>query len=214
MADPGRRHLLRLLEDSAGPLGVGALSEQIGLHPNTVRDHLELLRQAGLVTRSAEKRTRPGRPRILYAAAAGQDRSPGAEGYKFLAEILASYMEAILDDPAGAAEEAGRVWGHYLVDRPAPFAALDDSHLVAQVIGMLGEFGFAPEEAVEEGRTLIKLHDCPFREIARSRGDVVCSVHLGILRGMAEELGGLVSIEDLRPFVEPSLCLAILSRSR
>jgi hypothetical protein len=28
---------------------------------------------------------------------------------------------------------------------------------------------------------------------------------------MAEELGGSVSVDDLQPFVEPSLCIATLS---
>jgi len=71
--------------------------------------------------------------------------------------------------------------------------------------------GFAPEEGRHEKRIVIRLHDCPFRDVARNRGDVVCSVHLGILRGMAEELGGWLSVDDLRPFVEPSLCVANLS---
>ena len=87
LADPTRRHLLRLLDDSEEPLEVGAMSEQVGLHPNTVRDHLNVLSQAGLVTRTAEKRTRPGRPKMLYEAAPHETRSPGAEGYRFLAEV-------------------------------------------------------------------------------------------------------------------------------
>ena len=211
LADPNRRHLLRLLDDAESPLEVDTLSRQVGLHPNTVREHLELLSQAGLVTRTPEKRTRPGRPKMLYEAAPRETRSPGSEGYRFLAEVLASYMEATLDDPAAAAEEAGRVWGRYMVDRPAPFLQLDTSGVVGQIVTTLSELGFAPEEHQDERRILIRLHDCPFRDVARTRGDVVCSVHLGILRGMAEELGGSVSVDELLPFVEPSLCTANLS---
>jgi len=211
LADPNRRHLLRLLDDAESPLEVDVLSRQVGLHPNTVREHLELLSQAGLVTRTPERRTRPGRPKMLYEAAPRETRSPGSEGYRFLAEVLASYLEATLDDPAAAAEEAGRVWGRYMVDRPAPFLQLDTSGVVEQIVMTLSELGFAPEEQQDERRILIRLHDCPFRDLARTRGDVVCSVHLGILRGMAEELGGSVSVDELRPFVEPSLCIANLS---
>jgi predicted ArsR family transcriptional regulator len=211
LADPSRRHLLRLLDDAKSPMAVGALSEQVGLHPNTVRDHLELLGQAGLVECTAEKRTRPGRPKLLYNAAPRQTRSPGAEGYRFLAEVLASFIEATVDHPAAAAEEAGRVWGRYMVDAPAPFLQPDSLHVVEQIVAALAELGFAPEERPEGGRILIRLHDCPFRDVARNRGDVVCSVHLGILRGMAEELGGSVSVDDLQPFVQPSLCVANLS---
>jgi len=211
LADPNRRHLLRLLDDAERPLGVDTLAGQVGLHPNTVREHLELLSQAGLVTRTPEKRTRPGRPKMLYEAAPRDTRSPGSEGYRFLAEVLASYIEATVTDPAAAAEEAGRVWGHYMVDRPAPFAQPDTTLVAEQIVTTLAGLGFAPEEGKHEKRIVIRLHDCPFRDMARTRGDVVCSVHLGILRGMAEELGGSVSVDDLQPFVEPSLCVANLS---
>jgi predicted ArsR family transcriptional regulator len=211
LAEGNRRHLLRLLDDAQGPLEIGVLAEQVGLHPNTVRDHLELLSQAGLVTRRPEKRTRPGRPKTLYQAAPRQTRSPGSEGYRFLAELLASFIEATVEDPASAAEEAGRVWGRYMVDRPAPYLQPSSLHVVEQIVTALAALGFAPEEGQKEKRIVISLHDCPFRDVARSHGAVVCSVHLGILRGMAEELGGSVSVDDLQPFVEPSLCIATLS---
>jgi predicted ArsR family transcriptional regulator len=214
LADPTRRHLLRLLDDAGLSMEVGDLAKLVGLHPNTVRGHLELLRHAGMVTRSSESRSRPGRPKMLYRSAPRRARSPGSEGYQFLSEVLASYMQAHLADPAAAAEEAGRAWGHHMVDRLEPFARLDPTEVVRHIVTALAELGFAPEEQHEGTRIMVRLHDCPFREVARTRSDVVCSVHLGILRGMAEELGGSVEVEDLRPFVEPSLCIASLSTSR
>lgn len=208
LADPNRRHLLRLLDDAEAPVEVVALAERLQLHPNTVRDHLEQLRQAGLVTRVTEERTQPGRPKMLYQAAAREARSPGSEGYRFLAEVLAGYMEATLDDPAAAAVEAGRVWGRYMVDKPEPYARADPTRTLEQVVTTLAELGFAPEEEPTETRLLVKLHDCPFRDLARTHGGVVCSVHLGILQGMTEELGGSVTVDSLQPFVQPSLCVA------
>lgn len=207
LADPTRRHLLRLLDDADAPLEVSVLADQTDLHQNTVRDHLEMLRRAGLVTRTAEDRDRPGRPKMLYSAAPLETRSPGFEGYRFLAEVLASYMQANLEEPGKIAEEAGRAWGRYLVERPQPFATPDSLQVVDQIVTALAELGFSPEESPEEDGFNVKLHDCPFREVARARTDVVCGVHLGMLRGMAEELGGSASITDLKPFVEPSLCV-------
>ncbi len=211
LADPTRRHLLRLLDDALEPIEVGALAEQLGLHPNTVRDHLELLRQAGLVTRVAEKRERPGRPKMLYSSLPQEARSPGFEGYRFLAEVLAGYLQAHVDDPAGAAEEAGRAWGRYMVNKPEPFARPLAADVLAQIVNTLVELGFAPEEEANRGGFRIRLHDCPFREVAQTRTEVVCGVHLGILRGMAEELGGSVLVDDLIPFFEPSMCVVELS---
>ena len=98
-----------------------------------------------------------------------------------------------------------------MVDKPEPYARPDSARIVEQIVTALAELGFAPEEEHLETRVLIKLHDCPFRDLARTRSDVVCSVHLGILQGMTEELGTSVIIDSLRPFVEPSLCIASLS---
>lgn len=213
LADPTRRHLLRLLDDAETPLEVSVLADQTGLHRNTVRDHLEMLRRAGLVSRTAEDRSRPGRPKMLYSAAPMETRSPGFEGYRFLAEVLASYMQANMSEPGKIAEEAGRAWGRYLVERPQPFAEPDSSQVVDQIVTALAELGFSPEETTRKEGFNVKLHDCPFREVARARTDVVCGVHLGILRGMAEELGGAATITDLKPFVEPSLCLVEIEAS-
>lgn len=214
LADPTRRRMLRVLDNAGEPLDVRTLASEVGLHHNTVRGHLELMHRAGLLTRSAEKRDKPGRPRVLFATAPRDTRSPGAEGYRFLAEVLAGYLQANLEDPAAAAEEAGRVWGRYMVDKPEPFARPDATHVVEQVVTALAALGFAPDEHHEADRFEVRLHDCPFRELARARTDVVCSVHLGILRGMTEELGGSVVVDDLQPFVGPSLCVAHLSVSQ
>jgi predicted ArsR family transcriptional regulator len=211
LADPKRRHLLRLLEDAAAPIDVDSLAAQVGLHPNTVRDHLDLLIRAGLVDRTTEKPSGPGRPRALYSRSPRDDRSPGAEGYKFLAEVLAGFIETTVDDPAAAIEQAGLAWGRYLVDRPAPNVQLDSSQVVEEMVSTLTDLGFEPVVASHDHAVQVELHDCPFREIVRSHGQVVCSMHRGILRGAAEELGGSVNVDSLQPLVEPSLCLVSLS---
>ena len=56
------------------------------------------------------------------------------------------------------------------------------------------------------------MHRCPFRDLAEEHGDVVCSVHLGLIRG-ALAVGAPVTATRLEPFVEPSLCRARLGKS-
>lgn len=214
LAEPSRRHLLRILEDAGSPLPVTVLAEHLDLHPNTVRGHLDVLEDAGLVERQREGRSTPGRPRALYSVTPATASSPDSEGYRFLSEILASLVGSALDDPAAAAEEVGRAWGRYLVERPAPFSKTSPDQVVSAIVDRLLEFGFEPEVDPMKDGAVIRLHDCPFREVARTRQDVICSVHLGLLRGMAEEQGDEVSIADLQPFVEPSLCLASIEFRR
>jgi putative alpha-1,2-mannosidase len=52
---------------------------------------------------------------------------------------------------------------------------------------------------------------CPFLEVARDHQDVVCAVHLGLVRGALSELGVDVQARDLIPWAEPDACITHLS---
>lgn len=211
LADPTRRHLLRILDDSDGPMHPDELASRLGLHVNTIRGHLDLLERAELVERRTMVRETPGRPRVMFHSLPRDVRSPTSEGYRFLAEILASSIQANSHDPRQAAIEAGRTWGRYMADRPPPSSPVPPAQIIGQLVTTLAELGFEPEPIGDDHNTRILLHDCPFREMARTRSDIVCSVHEGLLRGTLEEMGDEVGMDALEPFVEPSLCIARVS---
>jgi predicted ArsR family transcriptional regulator len=47
--------------------------------------------------------------------------------------------------------------------------------------------------------------------VAAQHQDVVCSLHLGLMRGVLAEVRAPLKTDRLEPFVEPSLCLAHLA---
>ena len=61
LAQPSRARIFSLLCDLRRPAGVSELAEQLDLHPNGVRLHLEQLEAAGLVERRRERQA-VGRP--------------------------------------------------------------------------------------------------------------------------------------------------------
>jgi len=71
--------------------------------------------------------------------------------------------------------------------------------------------GFEPELTAEAAGQQIRMHACPFRTVARENPEVVCSVHLGVLRGTLTRLGVAPEAAALEPFVEPELCIAHLA---
>nr|RZI35015.1 hypothetical protein BJQ95_02616 [Cryobacterium sp. SO1] len=73
---------------------------------------------------------------------------------------------------------------------------------------MLTEIGFEPELRSDEAA--IALTACPFRAEARANPDVVCSVHLGLMKGLARSLGHDGEGIRLEPFVQLHLCLVHL----
>ncbi|HEY0696825.1 MAG TPA: hypothetical protein VGD43_03340, partial [Micromonospora sp.] len=120
----------------------------------------------------------------------------------------AGHLAATSADPGAEARSAGRQWGRYLVDRPAPFDRPDAGAVLTQVTAMFDRLGFRPE-AGDGGE--IRLHRCPFREIAERHPGVICALHLGLLEGALDELGGGPGASSLEPFVTPDLCVARLA---
>ena len=206
-----RARVLDVLRAARAPLGVSEVAAGVGLHPNTTRFHLDVLVTDGLVERASEERDLPGRPRVLYAATPDGARA-GRRSYRLLAEILTSYLANRTKQPRRAALEAGEAWGRFLTERPAPFRRVDAATATRRLVDTLDDIGFAPE-AVTAGRTRqIFLHHCPFREAAEEHGEVVCSIHLGLMRGMLAELDAPIDARTLTPFVEPDRCVVDIAR--
>ncbi|MEU6665737.1 helix-turn-helix domain-containing protein [Streptomyces sp. NPDC046727] len=212
---PRRREVLDALRAAPSPLGVAEAAERMGLHPNTVRFHLDALVADGLVERRAEAPSGPGRPRTVYSVRPGMDRG-GLRDYRLLARMLLSRWAAA--DPAEAraeARETGRAWGRFLVDPLPPYEPATPERSVAGLLALLDGLGFEPrpEGAGEPGRPpeRIRLRHCPFLELAEEQGTLVCSLHLGLIQGALAKLGAPLTATELEPFATPDSCVAHLA---
>jgi predicted ArsR family transcriptional regulator len=206
LADPRRARIVSELESTGEALDATELGARVGLHPNTVRWHLGVLADAGLVHSYAAPRQTPGRPRILYAldpaaAAAGRD------DYRLLATVLAAAVGGG-PDAAAASERAGREWGRDLVRSPEPSRAHGDDGSVDAVVRLLAERGFEPTADGLE----IEMHRCPFLDLAGSHPEVVCAVHRGVVDGALGELDSELAVAALDVFPAPDVCVLRLSR--
>ncbi len=207
VAVSGRRAaVLARLRESPQPLSAAQVAEQLSLHPNTARFHLDGLVEDRLVERSTEQRQTPGRPRIVYRPRA---QIPGDRSYGLLAEILTGLV-ASLDGARPAAIEAGRAWGKHLVERSPPSEQVGPEEAIARLRRMLEAVGFQPQLHTGVDGPQVELHNCPFREVAIRHTDVVCAIHLGMMQGALAEQGAPVDAESIEPFVTPTLCVAQL----
>ncbi len=207
LADPTRHRILRALVE---PLHTAAIAARFGLHPNTVRWHLEVLTEAGLVVSESARPAGRGRPRLVYQAV-DAGRAGAAEGLGLLTEALAASLAGAGVESAPLTEEAGRAWGRYLVRRPPPSRSVSAEQAVDEVVRVLRGIGFDLRAAAADEGYELRVRPCPFGEAARAHPDVVCPVHLGLMRGALAELGAPLDAERLEPFVEPDLCLAHLA---
>lgn len=251
LADPVRARLLEILAAAERPLDVRALAVAVGRHPNSVREQLERLADAGFVVRvttgagdpptagpadasvAEPHPVRPrGRPPHRYRLAAGARVHTGGSGplsasdpaasaapaladtgstpseaaYRDLARVLADALRRLGGPPA--AELAGRAWGAALAGRRR--RRTDARRALRRLLDLLDAAGFAPEPTTRLDAP-IRLRRCPFGALARERQEVVCGVHLGMLRGALEAMAAPVEATALEPFVRPDLCLVRLA---
>jgi predicted ArsR family transcriptional regulator len=213
LSSPTRARLLSLLRGTTAAASVGDLAERTGLHPNTVRAHLGVLEEAGLVRSAPEPRDRPGRPRIVYEAAdVGDAGTAGGDGYRFLAQMLAGHIATTSSDPTTEATELGAAWGRHLTPAPPPSRRPPRDEVVEQLRSLLEGLGFDPELEESTGAApRLLLRRCPFLRVAEEHQEIVCSIHLGLMQGATRQLGDAVEVADLIPFADPSGCVSHLA---
>jgi predicted ArsR family transcriptional regulator len=207
LGDETRYAMYRELARSTAALSAQDLAEALGIHANTVRLHLERLREAGLVDVEAVHRGTVGRPQHLYFLAAGAPAlgfDPPA--HALLAGLLAALAERVGADAVDATE-TGRVWGADAGRRTRSRSCL------RALEGELARLGFEPAaEAADgphEGSTRIEFLHCPFRELAEAYPELVCNLHRGLCEGVVDSVGG-GSVEEFATLYDPEPCHVVV----
>jgi len=215
-----RAKILKFLNDHDESCTVTSLSTLTHQHPNTIREHLEGLVDDGLAMKFRTPTQLRGRPAWLYQRASGSDSDPQTQEYAGLASALAGQIAQSSAHPRADAIEAGRRWGGELVKKsPAIAGATTESEgepstsaINLELLALLSELGFAP--SADPHLNVIRLRRCPLLEAAHRYPEVICAVHLGIIRGALHELGAdadQVAGVDLHAFSEPGACRLELS---
>ena len=200
-----RTAIVDRLRDQPEPVTLASLVSSTGLHENTLREHLAALVRRGLVRRYRAEPAGRGRPAWLHELT---EKDPASSEYAGLAAALAAAIARTNDDPGAAATAAGEEWGR---DIARGRGATPGSSRAAreEVLRMLDDLGFTPE-VVPERPAEIRLTRCPLLEAAHRHPEVVCAVHLGIVRGALTEYGADPAGSALVPFAEPGACRLVL----
>jgi predicted ArsR family transcriptional regulator len=207
LGDRTRYTIYSEVASSPVPLSTSDLAEVLHLHPNTVRPHLERLREVGLLEVASERNGNVGRPQHRYMRS---DCAPslGLEppAYPVLADLLAQ-LAADLGPCDDDVAEVGREWGRHEAEGMAdPEAELGEggaapragaagtaaaeSRCVAALVAELAELGFDPSTSCADASTTVSFTRCPYRELAEAHPELVCCLHRGIVEGIVEQVGG------------------------
>lgn len=199
--------MLAVIRQSPAPLAVTEVAEQVGLHVNTVRGHLELLVHLGGVTRQAEHRGVRGRPRILYQLA--QDATHDGALDPALATSRAQELSNLARSDHGDPDEEGRLWAATLLQEGTLHPAAGDEDALAQVARVFADLGFDATAGPLGDR--FYLRGCPFAAL-RDDFPRVCDIHVGLLRGSLTAVGASASLDHFDVDARPGLCVAHLAR--
>jgi predicted ArsR family transcriptional regulator len=199
LGDNTRYAIYLELARSPKALATADIAESLGLHVNTVRPHLERMRDVGLLDVQSDNRGAVGRPQHRYSLAADAP-SLGLEPPTFalLARMLlraAGLAGTGSDDAADAGREQGRADAARSVGRPC----------VDALVRELDRLGFDPTVAGDEAGATVAFAHCPFRELAEANPDLVCSLHRGLIEGFVETVGG-AEVQAFRTLVDRDPC--------
>lgn len=196
-----RARVLDFLQEQSEPVGTADVASALGLHENTARLHLDGLVAAGLATREQGQPKGRGRPALRFRSGVAQEVDPRIRDYAHLAAALATVVAQRSDDPASDARAAGQRWGEDLVTDKRPRSA---TAARGEVVAILDDLGFDPQ-ADSRARS-VALRRCPLLDVARQYPEVVCQVHLGLVRGALQQMGREEPQVELLPFAEPDAC--------
>ncbi|KAA0235107.1 MAG: hypothetical protein JJLCMIEE_01466 [Acidimicrobiales bacterium] len=205
LGDNTRYAIYLELARAAAPRSTADIATTLDLHANTVRPHLERMREVGLLEVRSEVRGVVGRPQHLYSIAADAP-SLGLEPplFPLLARMLLKLAaEAGIDGDLAA--DAGRAEGRIDANR----RHCTGVPCVDTVMDQLESFGFDPARVDGGTLTTIAFGHCPFRELAEANPDLVCNLHRGLIEGVVDELGG-ASVEDFHDLSSREPCLVEL----
>jgi predicted ArsR family transcriptional regulator len=210
LGDARRLAIVEALEE--GPRQVPELARLLGVHPTTVRAHLERLLEAGVLEEEAGVPAGRGRPSKRYRL-----RQPllggDPEVRLFVGSLVSLLREAYGERAATTAEEEGARKGREL---GRSFRHPSFEQAVQEVVDTLNRLSFAPAPPTRrEGVVAVDVHHCPFSVDPHDpNGAIVCAFHEGLIRGLAEVASGEAVAVRLLPFVAPGSCRVELTQPK
>lgn len=183
LGDNTRYAIYLELARSPLPLTTAEVAETLELHVNTVRPHLERMREVGLLRVDTGGRGGVGRPQHRYSLS-NDAPSLGLEPPPFpkLAKMLLSAAaQSGLDrsEMLGAGREQGRADALRWAPGSDPLEAL---------VAEQATLGFDPALVEDEHSATVAFAHCPYQALAESHPDIVCGLHCGLVEGLVDEL--------------------------
>lgn len=191
LGDNTRYAIYLELARSPRPLITAEIADSLSLHPNTVRPHLERMRDVGLIDVEVGGRGDVGRPQHRYSLAADAPalglEPPTMPVLARMVLSMAQRLDALPEDAEAVGHDEGALRATRYEARSSTLEAL---------VGDLDRLGFdpvvtdaTPDDTSDGSGAMISFAHCPFADLAREHPDLVCGLHKGMVAGFVEQFG-------------------------
>jgi len=187
LGDNTRYAIYLELARSPRPLTTAEIADAIALHPNTVRPHLDRMRDVGLIDVQVGGRGEIGRPQHRYSLASD---APSLGLEPPVMPLLARMVLAMAERLGADGHDAHAVGVDEGRRRSSPFLRTPSS--LEAFVSDLDLLGFDPvvsDPDDPDDTAVVAFANCPFGELARQHPDLVCSLHHGLIEGFIDAMG-------------------------
>lgn len=194
--DPTRRSIYLFVRDHGGVDGAttAAVADEVGIHPNVARHHLDKLAAGGYLEVHTGKVAGggAGRPSKRYSAVAGAITEFPVRSDDLVLSLLGRALTKLSPHEAeGMAEEIGAEYGRAMAAGLNGDALEHGSRSMRSAIQAVADaltaHGFAAHAESRNDQLRIISDHCPFGDVAIDH-PVICAVDRGMVRGMLSEL--------------------------
>ena len=204
LGDNTRYGIYLELARAARPLVTAEIAETLGLHPNTVRPHLERMREVGLLEVTTDARGEVGRPQHRYSLAPDAP-SLGLEPptVPLLARMvlaMAERLDASADDAAAVGEGRGRP-----APRATPTRHRRSRRSSPTSTALASTPSSPPMSSTRPTSAIVAFANCPFAAFAATHPELVCGLHRGLVAGFVAAMGD-AEVREFCPLAHRTPC--------
>ena len=211
LGDNTRYAIYLELARSPLPLATAEIAESLDLHPNTVRPHLERMRDVGLLEVETDARGAVGRPSTATRwrptprrSASSRRRSRCWPACCCAWPPPAGSAATRWSTPAASrARPTPRRWPGPSASPPT--ATPTPARCVGGLMARLDALGFDPELAGDDAQVTVGFAHCPFRELAEANPEIVCALHQGLVEGFVGA-SAAPAVDEFHPLIDRTPC--------
>lgn len=190
LTQPRRLTLLRAVQRVPGRRA-GELASETGIPLNTVRDHLRVLENEGLIRVDTVQVGKAGRPPVTYHPVREATSNPVAEARIEGASTRGALLRAISPGETTT------------LDAPA-------QRQIDVLYEHLDDAGLDPQ--VDEQSLTFELAPCRYHDMIDEDRALVCGVHARLVQDVLRQSPGPLALRKLEPFVTAHQCRVMLTR--